>query len=168
MKLKTTLITLLAVSAIGHANTSYAETCYEVSGSIISTNKSATKQVGDIDLTLQNDSEVLFSESGSLKGKVTSSATQFGTTILKHKIKFPKGNHFKTKNDVAQIVGVAGVESNGAPCAFFVTESITEISKGSGIFKHASSVDVTANGVLNNCSYLNQNSLTLSGQVCFK
>ena len=168
MTLKFTVLSLMVVTAIAHAQTSYAEACYDVSGSIKTKNISPTAQVGEIDLTLQNDSGVFFSESGSLDGKVTSSSAELGTTILDHKVKFPKGNHFKTKGDLAKITGISGAEQDGTPCAFFVSEAISDIPKGTKMFKNVTSVNVTANGVLNNCSYLNENVLTLSGKICLK
>ena len=168
MKLKSTVITLLAVTAIGHSQALFAETCYDVSGYIISKNISATVQIGEIELTLQKDSEVIFSKTGKVKGEVTSNSAEVGITILNHEVKFPRGEHFKTKGDVAQIVGIAGAEQDGTLCAFFINETISDIPKGTKMFKNVTSVNVIANGVLNNCSYLNENILDLTGQVCLK
>lgn len=165
MKSRSILITLLATT-LGYAAPSSAEVCYDVSGSVTSENITPTIQIGRMDFTLQHDTQVVFKESGSLVGNITSSDATFGTTMLDHKIKFARGDSFRTSGDEAQIIGIVGAEADGAFCAFNMLENITDIPKGTGIFKNVTRVDVLALGTVSNCSYFNENTFTLSGTLC--
>jgi len=166
MKSRSIIIILLAATTMGYSLTSSAEVCYDVSGSLISENITPTLQIGNMGFILSKDDEIVFSKSGSLVGNITSSDATFGTTILNHKAKFSRGDSFRTDGDMAQIVGVAGAEPDGTFCAFDIIEKITDIHKGTGMFKHVTSVDVTAVGTVSNCSYFNENSFSLSGTLC--
>ena len=166
MKSRFIVITLLATTTIGYSLSSFAEVCYDVSGTVTTENITPTLQIGSIDYTLHNDTQMVFSESGSLVGNITSSDATFGTTILNHKARFPQGDSFRTNGDVAQIVGIAGAEDDGTFCAFNIFEKITEIPKGTGIFKNVTSVEVIGQGTVSNCSYFNENFFTLSGTLC--
>ena len=166
MKSRFIAITLLVATAIGYSVTTYAEICYDVSGSLVTENITPTLQIGNMDFNIHNDTQLVFSESGSLVGNITSSDATYGTTILNHKARFPQGDSFRTNGDVAQIVGIAGAEDDGTFCAFKIVEKITDIPKGTGFFKNVTSVDVNAVGTVSNCSYFNENFFTLSGTLC--
>lgn len=165
MKAKFVSIALLASTAtVGYPAMSFAETCYDVSGSVTTENVTSTLQIGNMSLTLTDDSSVVFSEMGSLVGNITGAAGP-ATMILSHTARFPQGDSFVTEGDVAQITGFIDFDGD-VPCAFSVTEKINNIAKGTRFFKNVTSVDVTAIGSLSNCPNLNENSFQLSGTLC--
>ena len=168
MKSKSIAIALLAATTtIGYSATSFAEICYGVGGSLTTENVTSSLQIGDMSLTLNDNSgNQVFSETGSLVGNITG-ANATGATFLYHKARFPQGDSFRTEGDKAQIIGAPlAFEGDGAPCAFPIIEKITEISKGTGIFKSVTRIDVTAHGTVSACSFNNENSFELVGQLC--
>ena len=166
MKARSLVKTLLAATTIAYSLAASAEICYDVSGSLSSKNITPSLQMGNMDFTLHQNDQVVFSESGTLVGNIASSSAEYGMTILDHDGKFPQGNKFKTRGDVARIVGIAGAESDGTLCAFFIEELISDMPKGTGIFKQVTAVEIMAEGTVSNCSYHNENVFTLSGQLC--
>jgi len=167
MKSKSLAIALLAATTtLGYSTTSFAEICYDVGGFLTTENVTSSLQIGNVSLTLSDDSGQVFSETGSLVGNITDANTT-GATFLYHKARFPQGDSFRTEGDVAQIIGgPIAFEENGTPCAFPILEKITEISKGTGIFKNVTHVDVTANGTVSACSFNNENAFELIGKLC--
>lgn len=172
MKTKIIAMALLTTSTmIGYSATSYAETCYEASGSVATENITPTLQLGNMSLTLSDDSGAVFSETGSLAGNITGSDGYF-TTFLSHKARFPKGKSFVTNDDVAvpdfQYGGnpVRNVDGNGDACSFWIRETISDIAKGTRFFKNVTSVNVVAEGYISNCPGENENSFELSGTLC--
>jgi hypothetical protein len=165
MKARSMAIMLLAATTIGHSLTSYAEICYDVGDSLNTENITPILQISTMDLTLSKDEQLVFSKSGSLVGNITRN-DGFGTTIMSHQTIFPKGNSFRTEGDVAQFVGIAGVEPDGTYCAFEIVETITDIPNGTRIFKNVTDFEVIATATVSNCSYFNENAFTLSGNLC--
>ena len=107
MKSKVVAIALLASTVIiGYSNTSFADggTCYVAGGTVTTENVTPTLQMGNIYLTLTNsDGLMVFDETGSLVGNITGT-DGFGATLLSHKARFPQGNSFVTKADIAELV----------------------------------------------------------------
>ena len=169
MKSKIFAIALVASgTAVGYSNLSIAdEICYDVGGSLTTENITPALQLGNMTLTLSHGATgEVFSETGSLVGNITDdSQAGFGRTVLSHKARFPQGDSFVTDGDVAQIVGLIAFD-NGVPCGFAIDEKITDIPKGTGLFKNVTSVDVTALGTVYNCPGVNENSFELSGTLC--
>lgn len=140
-----------------------------VNGSVTTLNVTATKQVGQICMTMiqtANGLEV-FNDCGALVGKVVSADVQTGSSTLTHTGVFDFRNLLVTRNDRAQITGVLNVDETGAPCAFSVVESISEIEKGAGIFR-GGQINVTATGTISFCPSQNLNTFTLQGEACIK
>ena len=169
MKSKVIGIALLAATtSIGYSATSFAEMCYTVGGSLTTENVTPSLQMGNISLTLSDDSgEEVFSETGSLVGNITGT-DEWGKTFLYHKARFPQGDSFRTEGDVATITEFLDFDEQGMPCAFGIIEKITDIPKGTNFFKNVTNVDVTATGTVSNCPGLNENFFELSGELCVK
>jgi len=172
MKSKIAAITLLASTTLfGYSNTSFAETCYEASGSVTTENVTSTLQIGNISLTLSDDEgNVVFGENGSLVGNITGADGMF-TTLLSHKARFPQGDSFVTNDDTAvpdvQYGNpVRAVDGNEVACSYWIRETISDIAKGTRFFKDATSVEVFAVGYISNCPDENENSFILSGELC--
>lgn len=172
MKSKVVAMTLLAsATMIGHSITSFAETCYEAGGSVSTENVTSTLQIGNINLELNDESGPVFNETGSLVGNITGSDGYF-TTFLSHKARFTQGDSFVTNDDTAmpdfQYGGnpVRAVDGYGNACSFWITETISDIAKGSRFFKNVTSVNVTAEGYTSNCPGENANYFSLSGSLC--
>jgi len=167
MKSKVIAITLLASSTlIGYSTTSFAEEiCYSVGGSLTTENITPTLQLGNMTLTLSDETGEVFSETGSLVGNITGGDASFGQSVLSHKARFPQGDSFVTDGDFAQITNVLAFDG-GVPCGFDIFERITDISKGTGFFRNVTSVDVTALGTVYNCPGINENSFGLTGILC--
>lgn len=167
MKSKGIAIALLAATAaIGYSTTSFAEEiCYTVGGSLTTENTTPTIQMGSMTLTLSDESGEVFSETGSLVGNITGGDASIGQSVLSHKARFAQGDSFRTDGDIAQIVAL--LEFDGSvPCGFSVVETITDIPKGTGLFKNVTSVNVTAIGTVYNCPGINENSFELVGELC--
>ena len=101
MKSKVVAITLLAsTTMIGYSSTSFAETCYEAGGSVTTENVTSNLQIGNISLTLSDEGNVVFDETGSLVGNITGT-DGYGRTLLSHKARFSQGDSFVTNDDTA-------------------------------------------------------------------
>lgn len=135
-----------------------------VNGSVTTLNVSATRQVGQICLAMirtSNGREV-FNDCGALVGKIVSADAQTASSTLTHTAVFDMRDMLVTRNDQAQITGVLAVDETGAPCAFSVVESISEIEKGAGIFR-GGQINLTAIGTISFCPSQNLNTFTLQG-----
>ena len=173
MKSKGAVIALLAsLTAIGHSGSAFAEVCYEAGGTVTTENITSTLQMGSINLTLSEYGSTIFDEQGSLVGNITG-AEGPGTVILSHKARFPQGDSFVTNGDKAIVVGLRTdedgyplVDEDGIPCSFLILETISEIAKGTRLFKNVTGVNIIANGYISNCPTENQNYFELSGELC--
>ena len=140
-----------------------------VNGSVTTLNASDTKQVGQICVTMirtANGREE-FNDCGAVVGKVVSTDMQTGSSVLAHTAVFDLREAFVTRNDQAQITAVQAVDDTGAPCAFSVVESLSEIDKGVGIFR-GGQINVTATGSVSFCPGKNLNTFTLQGEACVR
>jgi len=61
---------------------------------------------------------------------------------------------------------VRAADGNGNACSYWVTETITDIERGTNFFKNVTSVKVTAEGYIGNRPGENLNSFDLSGELC--
>jgi len=163
---------LAATTTIGYSTTSYGgETCYEVSGSVSTENITPTLQLGNMRLELNDESDTVFNETGSLVGNITG-GDGFFITLLSHKARFAQGDSFVTNDDTAvpdfQYGGnpVRAIDGNGEACSFWITEAISDIAKGTKFFKNVTSINVTAEGYISNCPGENENVFGLSGTLC--
>jgi len=148
-----TVLTLITLSTIGHAET------YFVTGSVETSNISQQVQIGEISLTIKNASDdIVFEKSGDLTGVVIGGTTGT-TTILSHIASFNKKDRFITSGDVAYITGIIN------PCSFYVTEHMSNIAVGLGFFKGVTDVDVYATGSISYCSPSDTNQFGLSGTL---
>ena len=108
---------------------------------------------------------------GSLVGNITG-ADGFFTTFLSHKARFPQGDSFVTNDDTAvpdfQYGGnpVRAEDGNGNACSYWILETISDIAKGTRLFKNVTSVNVVAVGYISNCPSENENHFELSGPLC--
>ena len=169
MKSKALTLALLSSAAlIGYSNTSSADACYNVGGTVVTENATSTVQTGTMNLTLTNaDGVEVFNEAGVLVGNITG-ADGFGTTILSHRAQFPQGNVFWTSGDVAQLVYpiVRATLPDGTPCSFWIHETISNIKRGTRLFGNVTSAQVFADGYISNCPNENENQFELSGEIC--
>ena len=145
-----------------------ATECYAVrnaeSSKVKTINVSPTAQVGTIRLDLVNGAgQRVFKEKGNLVGTVTSGG--FGFTNLSHTANFA-GSSFVTEGDLAIVTGIRAVDAQGIPCSFFIDETISHISTGTGIFSNVESVNIKADGYISFCPAENENQFSLSGEVC--
>jgi hypothetical protein len=140
-----------------------------VSGSVTTLNVSATRQAGQICVTMTRtvDGRETFNDCGALLGKVVAADAQTGSSTLAHTALFDARHAFVTRNDQAQITGVLAVDDTGVPCAFSVVESISEIEKGSGVFR-GGKISVTAVGSVSFCPDKNLNTFALQGEACVR
>ena len=171
MKLRNLSVALLMfIGMIGYSNTSLAEECYTVTGTVDTINVTSTLQVGTIHLVLTDTyGTVVFDETGQLTGNITGT-DGIGTTLLSHRAQFPKGNIFVTRNDEAVLVSpfVRDTLPDGTPCSFWIHETITTIEKGVKFFRNVTSVEIFADGYTSNCPDENKNHFELSGQLCIE
>jgi hypothetical protein len=172
MKSKMIAVALLTSSTVfGYSASSIAESCYEASGSVTTENITPTLQIGNMSLALSDASGVVFSETGSLVGTITGSDGYF-TTFLSHTARFPQGDSFVTSDDAAapdfQYGGnpVRAVDGTGSACSYWIRENISDIAKGTRLFKNVTSVDVIAAGYISSCPGENKNTFDLSGTLC--
>ena len=171
MKSKVFAVTLLASTVLnGYSHLALGDTCYDASGSVATENVTSTLQIGNINLELGDESGVVFSEAGSVVGNITGSDGYF-TTFLSHKTRFSQGDSFVTNNDIAvpdfQYGNpVRNYDSNGNACSFWVIETISDIPKGTRLFRNVTSVNITAQGYTSSCPGDNANEFTLSGTLC--
>lgn len=172
--LKRTVTTLAALSLFPLQSMAAMQcgkglTHVNVNGNVTMLNVSDSKQVGQICVTLvrtENGREV-FDDCGALVGKVVSADVQTGSSTLTHTAVFDLRDMFVTRNDQAQITGILNVDETGAPCAFSVVESISEIQRGAGIFRDGQ-IAVTAFGSISFCPGHNLNTFTLQGEACVR
>lgn len=161
MKSKVVAITFLVPSLlIGYSGIIYAEECYSVAGSVTMQNVTQSTQIGNIDLIVSNEQDVVFEDAGTLIGNITDPDTY--PIILSHVAKFSKGNHFVTNGDQAYLI------PTNIPCKFQAYEQITEIAGGTKFFKDVTDVYIQANGYVSYCPDDNMNEFELSGSVCFE
>lgn len=140
-----------------------------VNGSVTTINVTPSKQVGQICLALIESASgrEALNDCGALIGRTVASDPETGTSTHSHTAVFDFRNAFVTQNDQAQVTGVLAVDDAGAPCAFSVYETITEIQKGIGIFR-GGSLAVTATGSVSTCPNKNLNTFTLAGEACIR
>ncbi|MDP2031481.1 MAG: hypothetical protein Q8K12_17745 [Thiobacillus sp.] len=172
--LKRTVMTLATLSlfplqSIAALQCGSGQTHVSVNGSVTTLNVSDTKQVGQICVAMIRaaDGREIFNDCGALVGKVMSVDEPTQSSTLAHTAVFNLHDMFVTRNDHAQITAVQAVDDTGAPCAFGVVESITEIDKGLGIFR-GGQIDVTATGSISFCPGKNLNTFTLQGEACVR
>jgi hypothetical protein len=140
-----------------------------VNGNVTTLNVSATRQAGQICMTMirtSNGSEA-FNDCGALVGNVVSADLESGSSSLTHTAVFDLRDMLVTRNDHAQITGVLNVDETGAPCAFNVVESISEIEKAAGIFR-GGQININAIGTISFCPGQNLNTFTLQGEACVR
>jgi len=173
---------IVAIIITGFISQASAEPiCYDVGGSVTTENATPTLQIGSINLTLDNEGQEVFSETGSLVGNITG-ADGLGGFFLSHVARFPQGNSFNTTGDKAvwklqdldptSFVRLFGEDNNllldaeGNPCSFYIHETISNISRGTKFFKDITSAEVFADGYISNCPSENENYFDLSGEIC--
>jgi hypothetical protein len=154
---------LLAMPCTAHGLECDADNLAGVNGWVETTNVSETLQVGQVYLVVSGTDGVVFEDTGAIVGQITAATPP--TVFLNHTMIFNRGQRVETRGDVA-ILGEPLAYEGETPCAFPVTEHITDLS-GNKIFRNAEA-DVTAHGTISFCSFNNANSFTLSGEVCLK
>lgn len=172
--LKRTLLTLaslalLPLPSLAAMQCAAGLTHVSVNGSVTTLNVSETKQVGQICVNMirtANGREV-FADCGALVGQVLAVDELNMSSVLTHTALFNVRNVFVTRNDQAQITGVQAVDEAGAPCAFDVVETISEIEKGTGVFRDGQ-IAVTATGSISFCPGKNLNTFALQGEACIR
>lgn len=168
-----TLVNSLLLSAplIAASSLAVAETCYNVSGQVDTTNITQTLQIGNVYIELQQGGNLAFDAEGSITGIITGS-DGFLTTYLTHAVKFPQGESFVTENDQATLVfdaygsPIRKYDDQGNPCSYNMRQTISKISKGNKFFKNTTHVDVIADGWVSYCPDENTNHFELSGTLC--
>lgn len=163
------LAALLCLPAVSHAQQCQTGfTPVTVTGRVNTMNISATKQVGQICVTMVvADGREVFDDCGALLGKVTAQDLTTGTSTLNHTAVFELIDSFQTNQDVAQITGVLETAADGTPCALSVTEHMSKLKWGSGIF-YGATIDVVAEGSISFCPDKNLNTFQLNGQGCVR
>jgi hypothetical protein len=160
------LACLPAVSQAQQCPTGYTATT--VTGRVTTINVSPTRQVGQLCLVMvAADGREVFDDCGALVGKVTAMDTATGASTLNHTAVFELFESFQTNQDVAQITGVLDTDADGNPCAFSVTEHMTKLRSGLGIFNGAT-INVVAEGSISFCPEKNLNTFQLNGQGCIR
>jgi hypothetical protein len=154
---------------VGYSGVTYAEVCYNVSGTVTTQNVTQATQIGDIDIDISemlNPDKVVFEDTGALVGNITDPTYPIE---LSHSARFPKGNSFVTSGDVAIIDFDNPLEFDSVigACSWRVTEYITKIAGGTRFFRDATDVDIEAVGSVSYCPDNNINEFMLSGMVCF-
>ena len=118
-------------------------------------------------INVSADGREVFDDCGALVGKVTAMDTTTGASTLNHTAVFELFESFQTDQDVAQITGVLETDADGNPCAFSVTEHMTKLRSGLGIFNGAT-INVVAEGSISFCPEKNLNTFQLNGQGCIR
>lgn len=166
MSVLAALLCLPAVSQAQQCATGF--TPATVTGRVSTMNISATKQVGQICLTMITaDGREVFDDCGALLGKVTAQDLTTGASTLSHTAVFELTESFQTNQDTAQITGVIDTAPDGSPCAFSVTEHMSKLKWGTGIFNGAT-IDVVAEGSISFCPDKNLNTFQLNGHGCVR
>ena len=154
------------------ASNDECKTEVNVAGTIETTNVSQTIQVGTIRLILSDDKDkVVFDKKGGIIGRITSQSqdetTGLPKSTLDHHIIFTDGSRIETNGDIAELKWPPiAFDANGEPCAFNVTETVSDIW-GTKTFKRASGT-ITATGTISFCEGANGNRFILDGKVCLK
>ncbi len=172
MHTKLTLALLAGLAAMPLSG--YAQQCAagyssaSITGRVSTVNVSETRQVGQICLVITTaDGREVFDDCGALVGKVTATDLETGSSTLNHTALFDLTQSFVTEGDTARITGVLATDAEGAPCAMSVTEHMTKLNLGTGIF-YGATVDVFAEGSISFCPGKNLNTFQLSGQGCVR
>lgn len=163
------LAALACLPVVTHAQqcpTGYTATT--VTGRVTTMNVSQTRQVGQICLVMVTaDGREVFDDCGALVGKVTAMDATTGASTLNHTAVFELLESFQTYQDAAQITGVIDTDADGNPCAFSVTEHMTKLRFGTGIFNGAT-INVVGEGSISFCPDKNLNTFQLKGQGCVR
>lgn len=148
------------------------ETCNKVGnvrGSIRSVNLSDKIQTGTVTLAIHVNHRPYYFNKGRIIGRTVAQGIDSNTgqpyAIMEHNMFFGWQTILATSNDQALLVPTRF--ENGVPCAFNVTEKVTEAIGTNRLRslsndKHA----VIAKGSISFCSDNNRNSFKLSGTVC--
>lgn len=163
------LFVLFSVSA-----NALAEECYDVSGKVKTKNEyipdnngipfQTGAQLGKFKLILKDDNgEIEFIE----RAKITGNIAGFNgmNLLLNHTIVFPNGDQINTIHDEAQVTGIRAVDFSGAPCSFFVTETVNNAT-GTGEFSEITYINLTVQGYTSFC--LDENYTIIENQNLFK
>ncbi|MDO9007180.1 MAG: hypothetical protein Q7U80_03065 [Thiobacillus sp.] len=162
-------LTLLPLQSMAALQCATGLTHVNVNGSVTTLNVSETKQVGQICVSMIRtaDGREVFDDCGAVVGKILSIDEPNQSSVLSHTALFSLRNLFVTHNDQAQITGVLAADDTGAPCAFSVVETISEIEKGTGVFR-GGQIAVTATGSISFCPGKNLNTFALQGEACVR
>jgi hypothetical protein len=128
-----------------------------VSGSVDTNSLSAEVQSGVMHLQLSDASGVVYTKDCGLIGKIIKQDST--GPILDHTVICSAKDSFDTSEDVATVTG-------GAYPIFSVTEVVSDIEEGEGLFKNMRA-NMTVTGTVN-YSYPFNNNFTLTGEVCLK
>lgn len=162
----TAQILLATAVSIGSSSMAFAETCYDVGGTLDTINLSPVNQEGNIHLiaSKKNTGDIQFDRTGTITGTVTGT-DGIGSTTLSHRASFSSGKNgsgFSTELDQAAIVGVIN------ECSFNVHEKITKVINGTGKFNNVTSVEIYGDGIVSYCPDNNHNHFELTGWYCTK
>ena len=147
---------------------------YEVGGTVITINTSETTQLGNpfgipgtgIQIDLYDSDGVLYygSPTGIIAGETVS---QTGAVILlNHEIDLLDGNTISTLGDMAILrFPPLAFDGNGDPCAFGVTEVISDFEAEGDDIGGATGF-ITATGTISFCPGANMNTFELGGRLC--
>ncbi|MGZ8190509.1 MAG: hypothetical protein ACXWTS_04695 [Methylococcaceae bacterium] len=119
-------------------------------------------QSGTMHLELRKnalDPEPKYTFDCGLIGRIVEQSNETGVTKLDHTMICNSKDSFNTSEDVATVTG-------GALPILFITEVISNIEHGEGLFKNMRA-DMTATGTINLSPPFN-NDFTLAGEVCLK
>ena len=163
---KVGIATLSVLASFSFAGNAFADTCFDVAGTVSTTNVSELVQQGTIALELSpvGSNATPFHETGTLQGTITG-VEDFGVVVLSHTASFSKGGSFITIGDRAQILGVRAFDGSD-PCSYYVLETITQIAQGAKFFNDTTETEIVANGHISSCPGENANYFELSGSLC--
>ncbi len=163
-----TFLTALIVTQLTMA----ADSCNkvgQVSGQIHTVNLNDKVQTGSIMLMIKVNHRPYYFNKGRIIGRTVAQGIDSNTgqpyAIMEHNMFFGWQTVLATSNDQAMLTPTAFF--NGAPCAFNVTEKITEAIGTDRLRALSNDMhQVTAQGSISFCPGNNRNSLQLSGTVC--
>lgn len=163
------LASLAGLPVLGHAQQCAAGYLpASVTGRVTTINVSETRQVGQICMVITTaDGREVFDDCGALVGKLTAMDPATGSSTLNHTALFDLTESFRTVGDSAQVTGILATDADGAPCAMSVTEHMTKLKLGTGIF-YGATIDVVAEGSISFCPGNNLNNFQLSGHGCVR
>jgi hypothetical protein len=166
--MKLTVSTLLLTTIAAWSVPAMSEPfCYDVEGDVKTENTSPLHQEGTVRLLLLSQGgDEGFRQEGTIQGVVTGATTT--ATYLSHTVVFPDGSGFVTSDDEAKVFDVGPSDSSGAPCLYFIEETISNIVSGWGAFADVQRVEIKAVGYVNAClsEGENENEFSLSGELC--